>query len=67
MEAASADLISAQADLVRTQARTMENNPELFWGWNNYRYWGYMPYGSVDPSYYLPYTPVPQTIRRGYR
>lgn len=55
MEAASADLVSAQADRVRAEARTMEAHPELFMGWRG----GYGGYGRVDPSYYYPTVAVP--------
>ncbi len=58
MEAAQADLTSAQADRVRAEARAMEAHPELFLG---YRGYGYGGYGRVDPSYYYPssYGPSP--------
>jgi hypothetical protein len=60
MEAASADLTSAQADRVRAEARTMEAHPELFMGRGGYGYSGYYGYqggfgyggARVDPNYY---------------
>jgi len=47
VEAATADLTSANADYLRAQARTMERHPQMFFGW-----WG--GYGGVDPNYYYP-------------
>jgi hypothetical protein len=60
-EAASADLMSAQADRVRAEARVLEAHPELFVGRGYYGgYHGYGSYGRVDPSYYYPtYGSVP--------
>ena len=54
MEAASADLMSAQADRVRAEARAMEAHPELFMGWRNgyYGQYGYSGIPRVDPNYY---------------
>jgi len=55
MEAASADLMSAQADRVRAEGRALEAHPEFFMGWRGYSgYYGYGSYGRVDPSYYYP-------------
>lgn len=56
MEAASADLTSAQADYIRAQARTLERHPEMFFGWGYGWYgwpvWGYRPDSSYYASYY---------------
>lgn len=60
VEAATADLTSAQADRVRAEARTMEAHPELFMGRGGYGYGGYYGYqggygyggARVDPNYY---------------
>lgn len=60
MEAASADLVSAQADRVRAEAQTMQAHPELFMGWRGgYGGYGYGGYGRVDPSYYYPTVAAP--------
>lgn len=40
----------AQADLIRAQARTVENHPELVFGWR----YGWGSYGQINPSYYFP-------------
>jgi hypothetical protein len=60
MEMSVADLTSAQADMVRAQARTMEAHPELlrgYGGYGGYGGWGYGGYGgAVDQSYW--YRPV---------
>jgi len=69
VEAAAADLTSAQADLVRAEARTMEAHPELFLGYRGYGGYGYGGgYGRVDPSYYYPSygsSPAPETRATG--
>jgi len=55
MEAASAvatvEISEAQAEAIRAQARTMEDHPELFYGWGVYGGYGR---GRVDGSYYYP-------------
>ena len=61
MEAAAADRMSADADMVRAQARTMEAHPELLRGYGGYGYGGYYGGGygyggapQVNPNYYYP-------------